>query len=87
MNSQCLATTSIVVFFDFTQVAFNAGAGADNNLYMPCKHLKYRYLELSVVAFCDGQHAENEFKVHTTLETLLSRIHPSRILGWSRGRK
>ena len=54
---------------------------------MPCEPLKHTSFDLTQVAFSDGQEAENELSVMRPLDTSLSRLHQSRILTWSIGRK
>jgi len=87
MRSQCLATTKSR-FFDFTQIAIWGGPEAENKLRVPCEPLKNRFLDLHKVAFWNGQEAEKLVQSDMgALETSLSRLHPSRILAWSVGRK
>ena len=85
MSPQCLATTK-KSFLWLIQDAFPASPEAENKLKVTNEPLKHRYLDFNQLAFCDGQEAENEFKV-TCESLMLSRLHPSHILGWSRGRK
>ena len=73
-------------YLDLTQVAFWAGQEAENEFKVKCEPLKYRFVELTQVAFFLLKRQEMSSKCLETIETSLSLSHPSRILGWSRGR-
>jgi len=49
--SQCLAISRKVALIEFTQVAFSAGPGAENEFKVPCDPLKQRFLDLTQIAF------------------------------------
>jgi len=87
MSSPCLGTTRKFDLLNSRKSYFVLFQRPRNWLNMPYGSLKQRFLDLNKVAFRDGQEAVNEFKVTWKLETSLSRLLPSRILSWSRGRK
>ena len=63
MSSQCLATTRKVGFFYFTQFSLLADPEGENKLKESFEPLKHRFFNINLFTFCDGQEAENEFKV------------------------
>ena len=62
-------------------------SGVKNKWKVQFYHLKHRFLDFNQFANWADQEAKNEFKAAFNSETTLYQLHPSRILGWSRGRK
>ena len=74
-----------IAFSTSSKSVFWASPQVQNKLRMPGEPLKHPFFDLTQVTFWDVQEAWKCVKsVMRPLETLLSRLHQFRILGWSK---